>query len=563
MVTPSVRMVSLPMVGLGRAAGPIFDKEMRVASRRIRYYALRAAYAGALTFLVMVTWSSTMRTGSALVLASRMPEVAKTVTTAITWLQFLAAQGLAVILLSSAIGEEVRKGTLGVLLTTPISSLQIVVGKLLSRMLQILVSLAISLPVLAILRLLGGVPWDYVLAGACITLTTTLFAGALSLWLSTHSRYGSQAISTSLLLIFVVHIIPVTIFPWLGPRGVVNTWIVAHLMDLANPFHVLYQATSELWSPAGPTGATVSWGLNSLVMLSLALILLLLTVRRVRRVAVAGIDGARRSAKAAVGRAAKRFLWSAGTPAEVAGPIRRVAGSPVVWKETRRGLLYGWSLSDIVISAIALAASVIPVIIFGATDVGSTAGVGMVIGWFLSVLVLVRLAVTCAGNVPRERETRTWPILLTTPLEDREIVYGKAKAALLRNGPLLITLAAIYLFFLVVFPRPETLFIAGMGLASQVVSILLVVGIGSYFGVTVRTRGSAVVATIAVCLVTKYVISGLFLPVVGAMTMGAGGGGGGVAFGFCVGMLFPALIQVTIAIAAIQVAAQRVRHDVF
>jgi len=200
-VTPSVRMVSLPMVGLGRAAGPIFDKEMRVASRRIRYYALRAAYAGALTFLVMVTWSSTMRTGSALVLASRMPEVAKTVTTAITWLQFLAAQGLAVILLSSAIGEEVRKGTLGVLLTTrsrasKSSSASCSVGCCRSSC-----RWRSACRCWPFCRLLGGVPWDYVLAGACITLTTTLFAGALSLWLSTHSRYGSQAISTSLLLI--------------------------------------------------------------------------------------------------------------------------------------------------------------------------------------------------------------------------------------------------------------------------------------------------------------------------------------------------------------------------
>jgi len=32
--------------GSRQSGRPIFDKEMRVASRRIRYYALRAAYAG-------------------------------------------------------------------------------------------------------------------------------------------------------------------------------------------------------------------------------------------------------------------------------------------------------------------------------------------------------------------------------------------------------------------------------------------------------------------------------------------------------------------------------------
>jgi ABC-type transport system involved in multi-copper enzyme maturation permease subunit len=121
----------------------------------------------------MVTWHLADRLG----FVSRMPLVAMTVTTAITWLQFLAAQGLAVLLLSSTIGEEIRKGTLGALLTTPITSLQIVVGKLLGRMLHVLVLLAISLPVLAILRLFGGVPAGYVLAGACVTLTTALSPG--------------------------------------------------------------------------------------------------------------------------------------------------------------------------------------------------------------------------------------------------------------------------------------------------------------------------------------------------------------------------------------------------
>jgi len=109
-----------------------------------------------------------------------------------------------------------------------------------------------------------------------------------------------------------------------------------------------------------PTGATVSWGLNSLVMLSLALILLLLTVRRVRRVAVAGIGRGPKIGESGRWPCGQTLPLERRYAGRVAGPIRHVTGSPVVWKETRRGLLYGWSLSDIVISAIALAASVIP-----------------------------------------------------------------------------------------------------------------------------------------------------------------------------------------------------------
>jgi len=545
-----------------RLTGPLFDKELRVASRRIRYYALRTGYAAVLAFLVMVTWSSTVRTGSAVVLASRMPEVAKTVTTAITWLQFFAAQGLAVILLSSAIGEEIRKGTLSALLTTPITSFQIVIGKLLSRMLQVLVLLAMSLPVMAILRLLGGVPWEYVLAGGCVTLTTTLFVGALSLWLSTYYRYGSKAISTAVLLVLVLFIIPSAMLHWMNSLGLVNTragtWAeVASILDLISPFIVLYEITDDLWSP-GISAAGAPWGLNSLIMLGLTLLLLSMTIWRVRKAAVAAMSGPRKSAGAVVGRAVKRLLWNAGKATAAAGPVKHVTGSPVVWKETRRGVWYGWSLSDIAICSLALTGAVVPFWLVGLSG-GKPMGLGLFIAWCLSILLVIRLAVECAGNVPREREARTWPILLMTLLEDKEIVNGKAKAALLRNAPLLITMAVITLFLFVVFPRPETLLAAGWGLISQVASILLAIGIGSYFGVTIKTRMSAVVATIALCLTVKYGIGWIFLPVAGVIAMGSGG----AVWGFFLGMIVPCVIHVTIGVAAIRVAAQRVRHEVF
>jgi len=544
-----------------RLGGAVLDKELRVASRRVRCYALRAGYAAALTFLVIVTWSSTVRTGPAVVLASRMPEVAKTVTTAITWLQFFAAQGLAAILLSSAIGEEIRKGTLSALLTTPITSFQIVVGKLLSRMLQVLVLLAMSLPVLAILRLLGGVPGEYVLAGGCITLTTTLFAGALSLWLSTYYRYGSKAISATLLIVLVLFLLPSVVLSWIGSLRLLNArvgavGVVTRVLDLISPFQVLYKVTAELWSP-GISAAGASWRLNSLILLGLTLVLLALTIRRVRKAAVEAMSSDKKPAGAVVGRAIRRVLRGFGATRKVAGPVKHVNGSPVVWKETRRGLVCGWNLSDIAICVIALVLAIVPAVILGSSE--PSIGLGLFIAGCLSLLLVVRLAVECAGSVPREREARTWPILLTTLLEDKEIVNGKIKAALLRNMPLFITLAVLSVFLSAAFPRVEMLWVWGWGLMSWVTSILLVIGIGSYFGVAVKTRMSAVVATLAVCLAVKYGIGLMFIPIAGGITWAFGG----TPWGLVVAMIVPCVIHVTIAVAAVRVAAQRVRHNVF
>jgi len=560
-----VRLLSI----VAWCAGPILDKELRVASRRFRYYALRVGYAGALMFLILVTWTSAMHTGSAVVLASRMPEVAKTVTTAITWLQFGVAQVLAIVLLSSAVSEELRKGTLSALMTSPISSFQIIVGKLLSRLLQVLMLLAMSLPALAILRLLGGVSWNYVLAGGCVTLTTALCAGALSLWLSTHCRYGSKVVSTAVLIALAFYIAPWGILLWLGSRQIVNLGVARTVNSVVNPFHALYAATVELWTPlGGPAGVSQPWLLNSLTMLGLSLVLLALAIRRVRKAAVADMGGKRESVAAAAGRVVGRLLRSKGIAVRIDRPIRHVTGSPIIWKETRRGLWYGWSVSDIVVCTIALACVIVPLAVFGlAAGSEPVAGVAMFLAWMLSVLVLVRLAVDCAGNVPREREARTWPILLTTLLDDKEIVYGKAKAALLRSAPLLITLVAIHLSGLIALVPTGGLSImgsmAGLSFMSQIVSVLLVVGLGSCFGMYIKTRSAAVVVTIVIYLAMKYMVGALLIPMAMIVLMGAGRYGTAGGWGMLPLMVIPAAIEVAMAIVALRVAALHVRRDIF
>jgi ABC-type transport system involved in multi-copper enzyme maturation permease subunit len=559
LVVDSIRLFG----GAGRLAGPIFDKELRVASRRVRSYALRAVYAGALASLILVSWTSAIHSGSGVVLASRMPEVAKTVTTAVTWLQFFAAQGLAVIMLSSAVSEEIRKGTLSALMTSPVSSFQIVVGKLLSRMLQVLMLLAMSLPALAVLRLLGGVPWDYVLAGGCITLTTALCAGAVSLWLSTHCRFGGNVVSAVVLIALTFYIAPWAALLWLASRQILSFGVAATINSVINPFHALLAATTELWRPgSGLGGVSKPWLLNSLVMLGLSFILLALAIRRVRKAAVAAMGGKRESLAVAAGRAVGGLLGFRQATAESSRPIRPVRGSPILWKETRRGLWYGWSLSDLVICAIVLAAILISTTVFDLVGSGFIAGAGLSLAWMLSFLVLLRLALDCAGSVPREREARTWPILLTTLLDDKEIVYGKAKAALLRNAPLLVTLVAAYLFSLVALPRAEMLLLAGWSFMSQVVSVLLVVGLGSCFGVYIKARSAAVVVTIVVYLAMKYVVGAMLIPIV-LLLAGVGRFAEPDRWAVLPLMAVPAGIQVVMAVVALRVATLRVRRDIF
>ncbi len=193
-----------------RLIGPIFDKELRVSSRRRRNYVLRFAYIALLTVFLALVWIEAMgQSGSAVYQISRMAEAGKFIVIYMVWFQFCATQFLAVILLSNSISDEIYNRTLGLLMTTPISSFQIVMGKLLSKLLQLVLLLAISLPLLAIIRVMGGVPWNYVISSLCITLTAIIFVGSLSLFFSIFSRRAYVVIIITILTIgFVFALLP-------------------------------------------------------------------------------------------------------------------------------------------------------------------------------------------------------------------------------------------------------------------------------------------------------------------------------------------------------------------
>ena len=112
--------------------GPIFDKELRVSSRRKKNYTLRLIYVILLTIFVAIVWLSVVKSeGSSVYEKSRMALAGKRIVTTIVMFQFFATQVIAVIMLSTSISDEIYHRTLGLLMTTPISSFQIVMGKLL------------------------------------------------------------------------------------------------------------------------------------------------------------------------------------------------------------------------------------------------------------------------------------------------------------------------------------------------------------------------------------------------------------------------------------------------
>ena len=96
-------------------------------------------------------------------------------------------------LVAGVIADEKQRKTLHYLMASRLTSAEIVLGKLLVRMLYVTVLLGVSLPVLSLLVLLGGVDPLLVLLSCGATLSTGWFLASLSIWVSTIARRVREA----------------------------------------------------------------------------------------------------------------------------------------------------------------------------------------------------------------------------------------------------------------------------------------------------------------------------------------------------------------------------------
>ncbi len=476
-----------------------------------------------MTLFVTLVWMAALRSGrygydSHAWRVARMAIAGRTIISTVVWFQFLAVCLITVIMLSTSISEEIYHRTLGVLMTTPIRSPQIVVGKLFSKLLQLLMLLAASLPVLGIVRVFGGVPWSYVVAALGITLTTAVLLAAVTMFFSILCRRAFVSILLALLTAGVIYgLLPLLIVLFveatdLDVKAVTDPLVVLFLAT--NPFAAMTVTTVLMIEPRGATGLPFfQWWVVCLVNLGLAAAVLAACVAMVRRVALRQAAGATRAgptaappdlppAHAAQTPPAGSAVPEGVTPPPVLAPAappapplrdeptRRITGSPVVWREVRarwfrRRWLF-WLVAGIVGGILLLIYALVG-IEEGWDDDDSHA----VTLFLMTAVAAVATGILAATNVTSEKEANSWEILLATPLTGREILVGKVVGVLRRCLPIwLLPIAHVLLFVLIGYIRLEM--VAFMLLITAAV-VAVLGGAGLYFGVRFRRTTTAVI----------------------------------------------------------------------
>jgi ABC-2 type transport system permease protein len=483
--------------------GPIFEKELVVSSRRRRNYVLRFAYIALLSFFIVMAWipTASMYSGAAY-RAARMSVMGLAIVSTICFYQFIMTQFAAVIMLSTAISDEIYHKTLGLLMTTPITSFQIVMGKLLSKLLQILLLIGISFPLLVIIRVFGGVPWSYVLSSFCITIAASLFAGALTLYFSIKGRYAYAVILKSIFFLAVLYLfIPIIIF-FLMVLIARNTSPFAamkfiYFLSLFNPFIQMYISTGSLITGGivGRVGMSLApWPWHCLALTGFTILLVARSVSIVRKVARSQAAGefeigSRRRIK-------NKKLDAVSKPQDGRSfsddIIKPVKGSPIVWKELRVPFIKGGRRSTKIAIGFSLAALFLCYLLNHITDALDSEVTHFGYALVFVLLGLITNIVLSATTITGEKESGSWPILLTTPLNNWQIIIGKAIGVFRRCLPIWLFLAGhLILFTLVKYIHPIAIFQMVFVVAGSMVFLGCS---GLYFSSLMKRTTSAVVA---------------------------------------------------------------------
>jgi ABC-type transport system involved in multi-copper enzyme maturation permease subunit len=460
--------------------GPIVDKELRVASRRVRYYLLRMVFVGIIGLLVIFSWLASYRgVGSMALQSSRMSVISITVTSTVIGFLFFAVPFLAAVMMSNSISDEVRRGTLAVLMTTPITSVQLVIGKLLSRLLHLLLLTAIALPLLSILRLLGGVPWEAVLPGIVLTMTTAILAGSVSLWFSVTARQAHQALSMTIGVFFLVYLASVLLVqlgPTLISNGFLPKWCagLGQILALFDPYSAFFSAmiNSRMPVAGGP-----SWVMHCPISLAMSAAILGSACIRLRKVMIRQAFDPNR-----VGVVGKAL--GAGRP----GPIRQVGEPPITWKDLHSTLRErGWLERFTAPLAIVM----LLLTYFLAWKYDGLDYVGFHVA-FVAILILLGLlrTTTLAGmTIAREKESRSLPILLMVPLSDTQILWQKVRAILHKTAPIWLILAGHVIIFSATGPlSPWSLPVLAVILLP---TLIFMFGLGLFFSARCRSTTAA------------------------------------------------------------------------
>jgi ABC-type Na+ efflux pump permease subunit len=405
--------------------GPILAREAYIAPRRPRHFVQRSVYATGVFLLMCTAWLVLAGTQHISTIGD-MARFGSILFQILAPLQLALMAFLAALKSASSVAQEKDRGTLILLLMTRITNRELVVGKLLASLLDVLFMLWTAVPIFTLLVLLGGVSFEQVARVFAVTLVTILIAGS---WGSTIALRNEKTFQT---LAWTA----IGIVLWAGIAEAIVVGMQFAQIEYATALGTAISPARAILAAARPAltqpsswdvvGNGVTWYL--LVTLTGAVLLNALSILRVRvwnpnrevrggATTVETPDVAAERVRVHGQRGSGRTVWN----------------NPILWREMMTAA-YGRKLilirlAYLVIFGLTLA-SLYTTISSGdafahfATGQASLPPSARPLAPFflVSIVIINALAVTC---ITTERDAKAIDLLLVTDLTPKEFLFGK------------------------------------------------------------------------------------------------------------------------------------------
>jgi ABC-type transport system involved in multi-copper enzyme maturation permease subunit len=188
----------------GGANIAILLREAARTSRRWQTYASRTGFSGALFAVLLLGIYAFMSAGTD---PADMGWMGRWIFIVFSTVLLLLASTLAPLMTSAAMIEEIEDRTLEMLILSELTPARILVGKVLSRILQLLTVVMGALPVLAMVVTLGGVAPHQVVAVVVHTLVAVVLMGVLGAFFGLFTRSPALAMLASVSFGFVAFLV--------------------------------------------------------------------------------------------------------------------------------------------------------------------------------------------------------------------------------------------------------------------------------------------------------------------------------------------------------------------
>ncbi|MCS7167399.1 MAG: ABC transporter permease [Gemmatales bacterium] len=399
--------------------GPILQRELLTLPRRGRHYVLRFVYLAGLWVLAVTAWQASRGWGYS-VSAKELADFGAFLFQLLSWLQLSLVIFFAALTAAASVAMEKDRRTLVLLLCTDLSDAEIVLGKLFGSLAQIGLLLLSSLPIQAMLLLLGGVSLTQIVLVFFVLCASGLAAGALGNLIAFWREKTFQTLALTVLCLMLYFL------------AVEGLGLLAYLPFLPKPMASTL-ATVQVWLQPYRALATIlkpqlgqSWFATPVLQFTLCMVgwvalLSAIGIRKLRHWNPSGEPIQQREAPEEEEEVVEK------SPTPVGGPVREVWSNPVLWRELctrsygRRPMLIKLAYL-LVVALVGLAAwQNLPAAGPQAAD-RLLPALGIVPVLVLSLLLINAQGVTA---ITYERDLNSLDLLLVTDLTPKEFIFGK------------------------------------------------------------------------------------------------------------------------------------------